>query len=306
MEAAIMGRHAHWTEITPYGQLLCAAKGGVLHTPAQSLHETFTKALERLSREELSEVPCSRAEYWVRSHELDAFFDDSTLFALAQIAEDFGRLEEPVSWWARMVTCVTMTGHSSGYLSYRTMPPNMQIRSNRQRLLNEKNGPTESRNPYELLYRKSARLASGEPFTGTRMRFGPPDSAELILTSPPFLDVIDYHDTNWIRHLWLDRECPKSELVTGDLTEWLRAMQSHLKQWAEILAPRGRIAVEAGTVKNGQVNLIDAVIALAEGMGFIPETLFIQEADFSRTAKCWGVEKTQGTKTQQVAVFRLP
>lgn len=205
----------------------------------------------------------------------------------------------------QMLVCITMTGHSPGYLSVRTMPPNQQIPPDRQQKLNEKAHLVPiQKNIVELLWQRFQRLIKDEPPRGSMQEIST-QKADLLITSPPFLDVIDYNSINWIRIFWLGSRLTTWHLLEKSLDQWKIQMKMQMAAWREQLIPGARVCIEAGSVRKNKINLIEELISLAPEVGYIPEKLYIQQTSHSRTARCWGVQKDQGTTSQQVAVFRL-
>jgi hypothetical protein len=117
-----------------------------------------------------------------------------------------------------MVATNRLTGHSAGFFSVYTLPPNQALSAERQRRINSLRGQTPPRRSVpELIIRKTQTLlqtvsesdrsklrqaCSDAVFlTGSceRTPMIQNDSVDLIVTSPPFLDVVDYAGDNWLR-----------------------------------------------------------------------------------------------------------
>ena len=112
--------------------------------------------------------------------------------------------------WIRMIALNRLTGHSSGFFSVYTMPPNQAVSADSQRKINEKRKQTpQPRNVDELIIKKSKTLLSDGAMKIDNFRFGSSpvnetkfindNEVDLIVTSPPFLDVVDYKTDNWMR-----------------------------------------------------------------------------------------------------------
>ena len=99
-----------------------------------------------------------------------------------------------------MVAINRLTGHSPGFFSVYTMPPNQAVSAQSQRRINERRGQIPpDRDVKALILRKSAALLSDGPMTshptawlGTGEARSTPaighESVQLVVTSPPFLD----------------------------------------------------------------------------------------------------------------------
>ena len=110
-----------------------------------------------------------------------------------------------------MVAINRLTGHSPGFFSVYTLPPNQAVSAQSQRKINERRGQTPpDRDVKKLILRKSASLLSDGPMaphppalltTGTAQSTPAIDSGsvQLVVTSPPFLDIVQYAEDNWLR-----------------------------------------------------------------------------------------------------------
>ncbi|MDD3927645.1 MAG: DNA methyltransferase, partial [bacterium] len=119
--------------------------------------------------------------------------------------------EDDVDRWIRMTATNRLTGHSSGFFSVYTLPPNQAVSQQSQLKINAKRGQQPPyRDTRAIILRKTASLLRGlEADTATRLRaaaetaiFACRDagcvpeltdaSVALTVTSPPFLDVVQY------------------------------------------------------------------------------------------------------------------
>src|SRR6185295_12039067 len=115
--------------------------------------------------------------------------------------------------WIRMVCLNRLTGHSNGFFSVYTLPPNQATSAVRQRKINDARGQVPpKRDVFEIILRKTKTLLKAPlppqfQRDEARVLTGPADrtpgiadaSVDLIVTSPPFLDVVDYPSDNWLR-----------------------------------------------------------------------------------------------------------
>ncbi|MGD9801573.1 MAG: DNA methyltransferase, partial [Parvularculaceae bacterium] len=113
---------------------------------------------------------------------------------------------DPVTDWIRMVAINRLTGHSPGFFSVYTLPPNQAVSVQSQLKINEKRAQTPpDRDVARLILKKSrALLSSGAPAPARDMLFStapadrtpdiPTGSVALVVTSPPFLDIVQYRD----------------------------------------------------------------------------------------------------------------
>ncbi|MEA3409879.1 MAG: site-specific DNA-methyltransferase, partial [Candidatus Eisenbacteria bacterium] len=127
-----------------------------------------------------------------------------------------------------------------------------------------------------------------------------------VVTSPPFLDVVDYVRDNWLR-CWFcgisAEEVPVT--VVHDLSAWQEAMSDVFLELARVLQPGGHIAFEVGEVRAGTLKLEEAVLPCGLRAGLVPVLVLINDQEFTKTANCWGVSnRAKGTNTNRVVLFQ--
>jgi hypothetical protein len=128
----------------------------------------------------------------------------------------------------------------------------------------------------------------------------------LVVTSPPFLNVVDYAGDNWLRWWFIGVDPAAVKLtVPKKLEDWQRAMTDVFKELHRVLRTGGHIAFEVGEVNAGKVKLEVAVLACGVEAGLESVLILINDQKFTKTANCWGVDNnTKGTNTNRVVVFR--
>jgi hypothetical protein len=128
------------------------------------------------------------------------------------------------------------------------------------------------------------------------------------VTSPPFLDVVQYADDNWLR-CWFAGIDPKSVKLTvpRKLDAWQDAMTRVFRELSRVLKPGGHIAFEVGEVHAGKTKLEETVIPCGLAAGLEPLLVVINDQQFTKTANCWGVDNNaKGTNTNRIVLFRKP
>ncbi len=229
--------------------------------------------------------------------------------------------------WIRMVATNRLTGHSKGFFSVYTMPPNQAVSQERQKKINEKrNQKPEYRNVKELILRKTRSLLRNiTPSQIKRLReihktalfltedAGktkeiPDNFVQLVVTSPPFLNVVQYAKDNWLRGWFngIDLEKIQAQItVTRKLEEWSNIMQEVFYELHRILKQGGYVAFEVGEIRNGKIKLEEYVVPLAVNAGFQTEGIIINEQQFSKTANIWGVKNNKkGTNTNRLVLLK--
>lgn len=309
VQAMLMDRQAAGGDINPLSVLLTRPR-------------LRPVAVERVAAA-LATVDWSRGR--VEREDLLAFYHPATLARLEALrhwiaaraplgAED----PDPVADWIRMVAINRLSGHSPGFFSGRSMPPNQAVSVAAQRRINARLGlsPPE-RDIAALILRKTrSLLRDGAPAPGGRFALltGPawdlpaiPDgSAALTVTSPPFLDIVHYAADNWLR-CWFAGIDADAVAIDRHRSEaaWSAMVRRVLVEQARILRPGGHLAFEVGEVRRGQVLLERLVWAAAEGLPFDRLAVMVNDQAFTKTATCWGIGNgTGGTNTNRIVLLR--
>jgi len=237
------------------------------------------------------------------------------------------REEDAVDRWIRMVATNRLTGHSPGFFSVYTLPPNQAVAPEDQLRINRKLGQKPPyRDTRALILRKSVQLQSQlTAFDRERLRRAagraiflnsdaaatralPGGGVQLTVTSPPFLDVVQYARDNWLR-CWfngLDAEAI-GERITMSRTpeEWAASMSQVFAELYRLTEPGGWVAFEVGEVRRGAVRLDEIVAPVGVNAGFECSAVLINAQRFTKTANIWGVENNRlGTNSNRIVLFR--
>jgi hypothetical protein len=309
VQAALMARRPLANDINPLSALLTRPR---LQPPA----------LDEIARA-LAAVPWHRPVE-VRE-DLLAFYHPETLRELTVLREWLletvpidAAAPDPAIDWVRMVAINRLTGHSPGFFSVYTLPPNQAVGVEAQLKINAKRGQVPPpRSVAKLILKKSrSLLADGPPpahpkevlVTGRADASTaiPTASAALVVTSPPFLDIVQYADDNWLR-CWFAGINVGNVEIAMHRTEaaWTRMVRAVLAEQARIVRPSGHVAFEVGEVRRGKVLLERLVWAAAEGLPFERLGVMVNQQEFTKTANCWGVSNNKvGTNTNRIVLLR--
>jgi hypothetical protein len=227
--------------------------------------------------------------------------------------------------WIAMVALNRLTGHSKGFFSVYTMPPNQAVSIKSQRKINERRKQQPPPRDVPKIIRKKSRslLQDLSPALRSQLRnlsrqallltgsaaatkAIESNSVALVVTSPPFLNVVQYATDNWLR-CWFMGIAPESVPLTvpSRLDAWQAAMTEVFCELRRVLQPGGHIAFEVGEVHKGQTTLENAVLTCGTAAGLIPLLVMINDQIFTKTANCWGIDNmSKGTNTNRIVVFR--
>ena len=262
--------------------------------------------------------------------DLSMFFEKQTLSEILSLKNYLAkrlksREEDHVDSWIRMVATNRLTGHSKGFFSVYTLPPNQAMSAERQKKVNKaREQKPEYRDTQKLILKKSRILMRDvdeklvKTLRKTKAVFINGDAAatkqikknsvSLTVTSPPFLDVVQYADDNWLR-CWFNGididEVAKHITMSKTVEQWGHKMQAVFNELYRITKPGGIVAFEVGEVRNGKVKLEEVVIPLGLNAGFACDCVLINQQEFTKTANIWGVNNNAlGTNSNRIVVFR--
>lgn len=318
IQAALTGRAPAANDINPLSAMLCAPR---LDPPS------IAAVRERLAGIDFSQPGFSRLATDLDEAPLLAFYHPDTLRQINALrAWLLGRAGgsrsgadlDPVDNWIRMVAVNRLTGHSPGFFSVYTMPPNQAVSAASQRRINAKRGqvPAPRDVPAIILKKTFGLLADGPPrphpaailMTGAAERT--PDlgdgSVDLLVTSPPFLDIVDYAGDNWLR-CWFAGIDPARVPIDRHRTilSWQVFVRRSFEEFARVVRPGGFVAFEVGEVRGGKVLLERHVAAAIEGLPFEVLGVMVNQQSFTKTANCWGVGNNQGGTNSNRVVMAI-
>ena len=313
LQARLMGRRPLGNDINPLSKVLLAPR---LNPP------TIEQITERLDSIDLSRATEIYAD-------LLHFYHKDTLCEIIALKEYLLEREkngtmDNVDSWIRMVAINRLTGHSSGFFSVYSLPPNQAVSVKRQKKINQQRSQIpEYRAIKPRILKKSKSLlkdwyendtgrgVAGKPgiLSTTDSRKAseiPDDSASLVVTSPPFLDVVDYQGDNWLRCWFIGVDSGEIDISQHrKIIEWEKTMTDVLCDLKRIVIPGGYIAFEVGEVRGGEVLLEDNVLRCGVKAGLEPIIIIINQQKFTKTANAWGVTNTKkGTNTHRIVLFK--
>ena len=310
LQAALSGRIAYGSDINPLSAMLTQPR---LSPP---------KIDAFLSRFE--SIP-NNAEISAVDADLLVFYHPKTLKHLLSLKQWFLEREKTKSLtnedqWIRMVIINRLSGHSGGFLSVKTMPPNQAISIDAQRKINEKHGriPDEKDIGKLILKKSKSLLRDGFPQINKaqhkihccnvlHLDYIENGEVDLLITSPPFMNVVDYAKDNWLR-CWfagIDSDKIMFDDNYASVEGWGEFVRKAFTEFARVVKSGGHIAFEVGEVQRGAINLEENVIASIEGLDFEVKEVLVNKQKFTKTANCWGVDNnTKGTNTNRIVVAR--
>jgi hypothetical protein len=314
VEAALMGRRPYGCDVNPLSGVLCGPR---LRPPSL---KDVQHSLAEVSFDDPGEMP----------EELLVFYHPDTLRQISALRrhllerEQRGKLTD-ADRWIRMVAVNRLTGHSAGFFSVYTLPPNQAVSVRSQVKINSRLEQTPPlRDVAKIILSKSrsllrgvtselrsrlesvsryARIVTGASSSTPAIE---DDSVALVVTSPPFLDVVDYKTDNWLRCWFSGIDATTVPVTLAKQTDaWKAFVTNTLIELRRVLRPNGHVAFEVGEVRGGALRLEEIVIPAAICAGLDPVLVLVNAQQFTKTANCWGVtNNSKGTNTNRVVVLR--
>ncbi|MFO8050799.1 MAG: DNA methyltransferase [Thermoplasmatota archaeon] len=316
IEAALRGRNIISNDINPLSALL---------TRPRVRPRKLDDVAERLREIKLQDGLSAEID-------LTMFYHPGTLSHLVSLRSYLLERREKgdtddLDRWLSMVATSRLTGHSPGFFSVYSLPPNQAVSAERQIKINERLGQApQYRDIKKLILKKSESLlrnitpeqrstlediSRGSLFlqedaasiTGIGDR-----SVDLTVTSPPFLNVVQYSNDNWLR-CWFNGYDPdiieKGLTMTSSLHEWEHTMERVFLELYRITTEGGWVAFEVGEVRKGELNLEESIVPIGERAGLECSAIIVNEQTFTKTSNIWGVSNNRaGTNSNRIVLFR--
>lgn len=315
IEAGLFGRRVIANDINPLSEILCRPRFFI-----PSLREV-EKRLERIPYDNSLQADINLSMFFHRQTEAEIV---SLKKYLMQRRNEGS--EDNLDRWIRMVSTNRLTGHSPGFFSVYTLPPNQAVTPERQIKINRKRNQVPGyRDTKKLILKKSRSLIknlnsaevenlrkAGETalFLQNDARFTyeiPANSVHLTVTSPPFLDIVQYSKDNWLR-CWFNNinteEIERKITMAGTVEKWSSVMAAVFKELFRITKTGGWVAFEVGEIRKGTIKLDEYVIELGIKAGFACEGVIINLQAFTKTSNIWGINNnSSGTNTNRIVLF---
>jgi len=318
IEAALYGRNVIANDVNPISTILAEGRLFVPEISALELRLDFIFSLPKVAPG--------------KNHKLTMFYHRETYKQLLKLRNWLftrttnGELDA-LDKWIRMVATNRLTGHSPGFFSVYTLPPNQAVSRDRQILINKnRNQKPTFRDVKLLIIKKSKSLlkdldeatSKNVLHASKKALFLQRDAAataqikrnsvQLTITSPPFLDIVQYAKDNWLR-CWFNcinmDDIAKKITMSKTIEEWIIKMQSVFNELYRITKKDGFLVFETGEVHHGKTRLEPHVLQMGLNAGFTCEHIIINEQQFTKTANIWGIKNNvNGTNSNRIVVFK--
>ena len=324
LEARLTGRVAFASDLNPVALALSRAKASSVS------YDDAVKRVRELADDYDRVMYLPEAQ--VQPEHIQIIFSPGTLAQLCYLRSMLVDSASQVD--AFLLGCLLGVMHgaerqdgSSGYASI-SMPNTFSMSPNYvRRYVSENRLNRAERNVFQILIDKIARLARDAAVDAPPATVTAWDAKELascpalkpelkkvrlIVTSPPYLDVVNYAKQNWIRS-WLLEEGSTAHLADTlddnlNLSEWMSFSSQVLSQMDAVLSDDGVIVFVVGDVAKpgkGSISLAREFIRRVEHdrtFGFVG-CLDDHIGDDIKTTRIWRETKGKATQMDRIIVL---
>lgn len=323
LEARLLGRHSFASDLNPLAVSITAAK---------SVSIIKSEAVLRL--EELKagyDALMYHGEAQAQPDEIQLIFNLDTLAQLCYLRRRLSSRVNDIDTFLVGVVLGVMHGGErlngeSAYASI-SMPNTFSMSPEYvRRFVQEKQLRRVARDVFQLMRQKVDRLFEQAPPTGRRGETWCADAkvllehervrqlrrtVDLILTSPPYLNVVNYALQNWIRLWFLDElPCAVDVLLDDHLTlgPWLDFMENFLEQAEELLSDHGCMILVIGDVAKSANNIVSPARELIrriyhkDSFGYVGCAVDRLNTD-EKVSRIWKATKGRATAIDRVVIL---
>ncbi|MCB1178725.1 MAG: site-specific DNA-methyltransferase [Leptospiraceae bacterium] len=253
------------------------------------------------------------------------FFHKDTLKQIKNLMRIYESDKSPELKYIMLTALSRLHGHSVGFFSVYTFPqmsitPIAQKRNNEKRkqfpdfreikpriLKKMQTDLKDSLPPFYHEFTKENKYSNNP---SENMKSFPTSSVDLIITSPPFLDKVNYESDNWMKSwfLGIKEEKQKGKIsMFHSVDAWADFIGKTLKECSRVMKKNAHMVIEVGDVSVGKniVNLDEIVLKASEKTNLIWERTYINSQKFTKLSNCWNVfNNEKGTNSNRSVVFR--
>ncbi|KAF1079369.1 MAG: methyltransferase DNA modification enzyme [Candidatus Rifleibacterium amylolyticum] len=315
LQAALMNRKGVSNDVNPLSERLAAPKINPV-------------TVEEIS-ERLDEIDLSAPVDMSREEDMSMFYHEDTYRELINLRNYLMEHRDDIDRFIEMTALSRLHGHSNGFFSAYSFPqisiPKVNqakinktrgiepdYRDIKSRILKKAKTTLKSGQIDELRRRaKHQKLTTGD---SRDLKEWESESVNLVVTSPPFLNQVDYVQDTWIETWFcgIPREEVDGKIVqTPDLSKWMEFISDTMSELHRVLAPYGLIAMEVGEVRyQGELlNLDEILVQLTcshqyNRHQFRVKEIYVQSQQFTKLANCFRVENNKlGTNTNRIVLM---
>ncbi len=258
-----------------------------------------------------------------KDNELVHFYHPKTLLEIKNLKEIYKNDKSPELTYIMLTALSRLHGHSNGFFSVYTfpqisIPPLSQKRNNEKRNQSPEYKSIKERiikkmrndlsDPIPPFYHEFSKRNQYTRSFSFEMKEIASESVDLIVTSPPFLDKVDYINDNWLKAWFLDIDLNylSGVSILQDPNEWKEFIEKTLKECRRVMKKNSFLVMEVGDVlyKKELLNLDELVIKAAEKSSLYWVKSIINSQKFTKLSNCWNISNNEkGTNSNRCVVL---
>lgn len=315
LQAALSNRKGISNDVNPLGERLAYPKVNPVKISdiSDRLDEIDLSAPVDLSREE----------------DMSMFYHAETFKELINLRNYLRTHRDDVDRFIEMTALSRLHGHSNGFFSAYSFPQISIPKSNQFKINKTRGIDPDYREVKSRILKKAKTTLKSDGLkdlqrwarhhkltTGDSrdLKEWESESVHLVVTSPPFLNQVDYVQDTWIETWFCDipRESVEGKIVqTSDLSKWSQFISDTLSELHRVLVPGGHVAMEVGEVRyqSELLNLDEILVGLTcnkqyNAHQFKVKEIYVQSQQFTKLANCFKVDNNKlGTNTNRIVLM---
>lgn len=323
LESRLLKRKALASDLNPIALALSKAKSHKIQ---------LKKILNRIDElEEDYDYPLFLPEAKAQAEEIHLIFHPRTLAQLCYLKSILLTSKDETDEFIIGAILGIMHGGerkdgTSGYLSI-SMPNTFSMSPEYvRRFVQTKQLNREFRDVFQLLREKTERIFEKNSYSQSEAIVVENDArtisqndilkkylkkVDLVLTSPPYLGVVNYAKQNWIRSWFLNADPDEiSSKLDDDLNlfEWIKFSKETLEEFKKFLKPTGVAVFVIGDVtksKNSVIPLAREFISMVKENDIFKNVWVFSDyiQDYDKTTKIWGDTKGKATAIDRIVIL---
>lgn len=259
------------------------------------------------------------------------FYHPDTYRELLNLRAFIAANPDRVNRFIELLAMSRLHGHSAGFFSSYSSP-HVAIPPETQRLVNNKRRevPTYRAVAPRIIKKAAQAVCDGissdffdisaenriQESDVRTLHWAPSNSVDLIVTSPPLLDRVDYLTDNWIESWFTNVNARRFVGGIGafeSLSDWQEFMRDALRELLRVIKPQGYVVIEVGEVetRNGSVLLLDdAVAGIARDVTcnqkrFMVQEVLVNQQSSTKLANCFkSDDNSKGARVNRLVVLK--
>ncbi len=316
LQANLMGYKAIHNDLSPVSYFIAKSRQFI---------PTYEQFVERLNK-----IPFTKKRKEPSLEEKQRFypfFHPETFKEILNLREEYlNNKEDKVLNYIMFIALSRLHGHSDGFFSVYSFPqfsilPEAQKRNNIKRNIKIEYKDIKSRILKKYIQDHKKNLPDHYKISifneyyqlnATNLYLIPDNYVDLTITSPPFLDKVNYKQDNWLRAWFLDVEEELWSLpfsIFRNLEDWKNFMTNSISEMIRIIKPGGRIVIEVGEVSYQKkiIYLEEVLIDIIRNhfRNVYIDEIFINIQNFTKLSNCWNIKNNiKGTNTNRCIVIK--